>query len=284
MKLTNYKNIQQASLKIFSWWIVVSLFSLALFFILMLISENREELYLYLVFPLVIFVHYTPLRIALPKLIDKGVINLYRNNTRLTGKGPGIIPLSWGLLWRSILLSSITSILFSGLGDIFKSADQLSMSILNFALVMFSAYLSVYWLLKWQYGNVKISFDTDQNMVNEFVPENIDNQSLEVVKEGTKSILSTVAILSYFGVGIIQIVAIFTFFTGYLNWWFLPSLVSSIFVAYIPIIGGIVGALAAIEVWGWTWYFAVLLFFFPIVLFIFASGLMGLVSLFGKNR
>lgn len=282
--MVSNKNIQQASLKIFSWWIGVSFFLLALFFILMLLSENRKTLYLYMIIPLVVFAHYMPLRISLPKLIDKGVISLYSNTTRLSGKGPGIIPLSWGLLWRSILLSSITSILFSGLGDVFKSADQVSMSILNFALVMFSAYLSVYWLLKWQYGNVKISFDSDRNMVNEIVPENIDNQSLEVVKEGTKSILSTVAILSYFGIGIIQIAAIFIFFTGYLNWWFLPSLVSSIFVAYIPIIGGIVGALAAIEVWGWTWYFAVLLFFFPIVLFVFASGLMGLVSLFGKNR
>lgn len=282
--MVSNKNIQQASLKIFSWWIGVSFFLLALFFILMLLSENRKTLYLYMIIPLVVFAHYMPLRISLPKLIDKGVISLYSNTTRLSGKGPGIIPLSWGLLWRSILLSSITSILFSGLGDVFKSADQVSMSILNFALVMFSAYLSVYWLLKWQYGNVKISFDSDRNMVNEIVPENIDNQSLEVVKEGTKSILSTVAILSYFGIGIIQIAAIFIFFTGYLNWWFLPSLASSIFVAYIPIIGGIVGALAAIEVWGWTWYFAVLLFFFPIVLFVFASGLMGLVSLFGKNR
>src|SRR5262249_32678264 len=51
----------------------------------------------------------------------------------------------------------------------------------------------------------------------------------------------------------------------------------SMFIAYIPLIGTIIGFIAAIKFWGWEWYWAGLLFFgwagFALVLAIGASFL-----------
>src|SRR5688572_24982236 len=67
--------------------------------------------------------------------------------------------------------------------------------------------------------------------------------------------------LIYLGVGVVQLFAIMD---GLEHWLGLPGFIAGIgglFLAYIPIVGTIVGFIGAIDVWGWEWWQAALLFF-----------------------
>ena len=60
-----------------------------------------------------------------------------------------------------------------------------------------------------------------------------------------------------------------------LSYWFdisgIIAYVISFFVAYIPIIGTIAGIIGALDVWGWSWINAGLLFFGPLIFVIILS-------------
>ena len=51
----------------------------------------------------------------------------------------------------------------------------------------------------------------------------------------------------------------------------IPSFIAAIFVTYVPLLGAAAGTYAAHEIWGWTWYWSALLFFWPVVLAVFAG-------------
>lgn len=268
---------QKATLSIFSWWLLISLISVLIVYPIIYISNQLNGITTLLIIPMSIFVHYMPLRIVLPRLIKNGDIAIYKDNFKLSGRGVSIIPLAWGLLWRWLIINAISNLVISGLNDIFSNSDILSLLIVNIAIVLLSSYMALLWLIKIQYGRTKIYFEPNFSSLNETIDH--ATQSVEIIKDGTKGILSTLAVLSFFGVGFIQLVAIYAYFTDYLSWWVVPSLIGSIIFAYSPIIGSLLGVIAATSVWDWKWYYAVLLFFYPLVLFTIAFGLTGFISL-----
>lgn len=91
-----------------------------------------------------------------------------------------------------------------------------------------------------------------------------------------------IAIVSFLGLGFIQIAAIYAFFNDVWSWWAITNFVAAMFITYIPLLGAAAGTYAAYEIWGWTWYLSALLFFWPVVLAVFA-GLFETASSF-KNK
>jgi hypothetical protein len=84
--------------------------------------------------------------------------------------------------------------------------------------------------------------------------------------------LQGVAILGYLLVGLIQLAAIIE---GLNSWIGLPTILAipfAFFLAYIPIVGAVLGMVGAVSFWGWSWYWAGLLFFWPIVLLVAVGG------------
>lgn len=99
-----------------------------------------------------------------------------------------------------------------------------------------------------------------------------------------KSTLMLIAILSFFGLGFVQIAAIYAFFHDAWNWWAITSFFAAMFITYIPLLGAAAGTYAAYEIWGWTWYWSALLFFWPVVLAAFAGLFETASSLQKKHR
>lgn len=95
-------------------------------------------------------------------------------------------------------------------------------------------------------------------------------------------ILGTVAVVSYLGIGLIQIAAVFTFFHDYWGWWLIPSFLASVFVGYMPIVGSVAGIIAATNVWEWPLLLTLILFFFPLSVLLILGVLIGFGSLARK--
>lgn len=74
-----------------------------------------------------------------------------------------------------------------------------------------------------------------------------------------------VAGLLYLAVTIMQFLAI----VGGLDVWLgLPlflAIILALIVAWIPLVGTVLGIAGAMTAWGWEWYWALLLMFFPMV-------------------
>ena len=72
------------------------------------------------------------------------------------------------------------------------------------------------------------------------------------MKDILKNSLATVSMLTYFVVGIIQLAATFAGLTEWLEMHWLLALFCAGFVAYIPLLGTILGIFGAMIGWGWT--------------------------------
>lgn len=87
----------------------------------------------------------------------------------------------------------------------------------------------------------------------------------------------------YFGMGLLQIGAIVGGITDWWGWpWWLAIFVATP-VAYIPILGTVVGIMGAIRSFDCSLLFAVLLFCWPYVLYVGLIAVGGLGTLFSRN-
>ena len=177
------------------------------------------------------------------------------NGDRATGlKGTAILQLMWGLVWRIAVGSFLISLV------------QANVSILNEpSLQIISALLGIFlvcvWLVRFPYGGVQIKSVASSHRVQ----QEADPRG---VIEAIVGMLSTIAAVAYFGIGLVQIWAELSFFTDHLHWSFITGFLASVLTAYIPLLGPILGCYAAVEVWEWPWYWSALLFFFPILIFL----------------
>ncbi len=73
--------------------------------------------------------------------------------------------------------------------------------------------------------------------------------------------------IGYFVIGFVQLFAIIEFFEQHLDWGFFDVLLA-LLVTYIPLLGGILGVMGAVDGWGWNYWQAGLLFFWfvPVIL------------------
>ena len=74
--------------------------------------------------------------------------------------------------------------------------------------------------------------------------------------------MQVVALIGFLILGLVQFIAAMAGFGALMGStpWIIQA-VLALFVAYIPILGGICGMYGAISVWGWSWWQAILLFF-----------------------
>lgn len=227
--------------------------------------------------PFAFIVNFLSLRLVLPKACKQYPLRICKNNNQVSPTGAALFGLSWGLMWRI----AVVSMIFKYINRIAGSPEN--PLFFDITLTIFVLFLSSIWLLKHQLGSITIDkqekddFNANTYEMTEPAVERVD--ALETAKEGTAAILTTVAVLSYFAIGIVQIAAIVSFFNAYWGWWLLPSILVASFVAYIPLLGALAGMYAAIEVWNWAWYWAVLLFFFPIILGVLGAGLAGFIEI-----
>ena len=96
--------------------------------------------------------------------------------------------------------------------------------------------------------------------------------------------LGTILAIGYFGLGLIQWWAII----DGLEYWFDISgvivFILSGFIAYIPLIGTIAGFKGAMDVWGWDFLQAALLFFGPFIAIVIISVIGGVLDKVSGNR
>jgi hypothetical protein len=87
--------------------------------------------------------------------------------------------------------------------------------------------------------------------------------------------LMPIILIAYFGVGLLAVAAIIGGLDVWVGLpWFLAVIIAFP-VAMVPILGSGVGVAGAIEAWGWEWYWAVLLFFWPTALGLLAMLIFG---------
>ncbi|WP_227136745.1 hypothetical protein [Kosakonia radicincitans] len=84
--------------------------------------------------------------------------------------------------------------------------------------------------------------------------------------------MNFIGMVLFFLVGIIQFFAILN---GLESWWGLHWIIAgpvAFIVAYIPILGAVVGMVGAVDVWRWEWWQAALLFFGGLLLPLIMGG------------
>jgi hypothetical protein len=76
------------------------------------------------------------------------------------------------------------------------------------------------------------------------------------------TLLVSLTLITYFVVGLIQTSAIYNLYSTSYEIYGLFSAIGAVLTAYIPILGSIVAYTSAIELWNWSWYNALFIFFF----------------------
>lgn len=84
--------------------------------------------------------------------------------------------------------------------------------------------------------------------------------------------MHVIGYLLYMVVGLVQFLAIIA---GLESWWGLHWIIAgpvAFFIAYVPVLGSVVGMVGAVDVWRWEWWQAGGLFFGTLILaFIFVG-------------
>jgi hypothetical protein len=99
-----------------------------------------------------------------------------------------------------------------------------------------------------------------------------------------KEKLGCLAYAVYMLMGLVQLAAILG---GIEDWWGWPwwiAIFIAMPVAYIPILGTVVGIMGAIKSFGWSPIFSILLFGWPYILYIILLAVGGLSALFSRKR
>lgn len=242
------------------------------------LSGNGAATLAILAFPFAFLVDFLALRIVLPKACRQYGLTVRKDSASVAIKGGALLGLAWGLMWRLSAVSIPINLLQKAL----VSSDSSPFVLL---FTFFGFFLASLWLLKHQIGGTTISKQdadvTYEHQIQEVVVKEVT--AVQAAKEGTTAILTTAAVLSYFAVGLVQIGAVVAFFHDYWGWWYIPSILVAPLIAYTPLVGAAAGMYAAIKVWDWAWYWAGLLFFFPIVLGVMGMGVAGVVGLISSK-
>lgn len=207
-------------------------------------------------------------------------------------KGTPLFGLWAGQLWRhavvSVGIQGLTSLLKTMYGSYLNNVAEFSIETIGF---LSTSYLAFLWLLKYQYGIFQLVRTLDGTtygtspVLSEVVHLASLGQSASVsdsvasLRSLIGGVLSTVAVVSYLVIGLVQFFAMYDFFREYWGWWSIPSGLASMFVSYMPLVGSIAGVVAATNVWGWSLINSLLLFFFPIVIMLIVGVLVGFGNL-----
>lgn len=87
----------------------------------------------------------------------------------------------------------------------------------------------------------------------------------------------------YILLGIVQMLAVYTFFSDVWQWEIFLAAPVAFIVSYIPILGPIAGTYAAITVWGLQWWIACLIFLVPLTINVLAVFIRAAVALSGTS-
>ncbi len=83
------------------------------------------------------------------------------------------------------------------------------------------------------------------------------------------ALLAASFLLTYLAITLLPFAAIFSFFYIYSNWWLIFAIPAALIVAFIPLLGFMIGIFSAHVVWGWSWFAAILVFCWPFMLRLF---------------
>lgn len=89
--------------------------------------------------------------------------------------------------------------------------------------------------------------------------------------------------IAYIVMGLIQIAALMEALHHFFGFWKFFAFLGAAFLSYIPLVGSILGMLAAKQVWHWPWWQAIALFMWMPLLFLCTSGLAVFLSLFKRK-
>jgi hypothetical protein len=181
----------------------------------------------------------------------------------------------FGAFWRLILIGIITqagaALLRRAYGDDLGPVQNMGIDLASFAVTWFAAF---YWVFAAPFGNYRILYDPGKFPIQSprAEPEPPAQSSLAAsvssLREVITGTLGVIFAISYFGIGLLQIGAVVSFFRDVLGWWLIPSLLLASVVGYLPVIGSLAGSYAAVTIWGWAWYIAVAVFFFPVIIWV----------------
>lgn len=90
-------------------------------------------------------------------------------------------------------------------------------------------------------------------------------------------------LIAYIVMGLVQIAALMEALHHFFGFWKFFAFLGAAFLSYIPLVGSILGMLAAKQVWHWPWWQAIALFMWMPLLFLCTSGLAGFLSLFKRK-
>ncbi len=86
------------------------------------------------------------------------------------------------------------------------------------------------------------------------------------MKSGAVGFFSCLGFLIYIALGVLQFWAILDGVAVWLSLNIILAIPLAILLAYIPVVGTLLGILAAVQVWHWSWLGAISLFLWPFIL------------------
>lgn len=96
--------------------------------------------------------------------------------------------------------------------------------------------------------------------------------------------MQIIAGIIYFGVGLVQLAATMAGLEQWLGLHWLIAVPLAMILAYVPLVGTIVGMFGAVHAWGWEWWQAGALFFGALALTVVLFALANLVESVGRRR
>ncbi|QPT15237.1 hypothetical protein I6G37_09975 [Serratia rubidaea] len=96
--------------------------------------------------------------------------------------------------------------------------------------------------------------------------------------------MQAIGFIIYMGIGLVQLAAVMA---GLETWWGLNSIIAFILaaiIAYIPLLGTVVGMAGAMQAWHWEWWQAGGLFFGALIFTFALGGISGLAEWFSNRR
>lgn len=96
--------------------------------------------------------------------------------------------------------------------------------------------------------------------------------------------MQIVGLLLYLVIGLVQLAAIQAGLSEWMGLHWIFAIPLSLFLAYLPLIGAILGFVGATSVWQWAWWQAGLLFFGGLAFVAVLGGLNALVEHFDRSR
>jgi hypothetical protein len=112
-----------------------------------------------------------------------------------------------------------------------------------------------------EFDNVEIEYQLYKKVDEVWQESELDDLDLDRTPVWL-TLLVSLTLITYFVVGLIQTSAIYNLYSTSYEIYGLFSAIGAVLTAYIPILGSIVAYTSAIELWNWSWYNALFIFFF----------------------